>query len=186
MALTPADLRHGSGDQLLTYDTETNLEWLNLTVTYNRSYIDIQEGFGGFIGSLGFKFAKVYQISKLFKSVGVSKLGGPTATVDPVNDSAIEALLDLLGGRCLIRSMEYSQGLFDFGCINTPAATITVYGLFLNKTISPANAYADSGYGTFKSDKALHDVGAYLVRKRAQLPCVPVKKHNPRRTKHKK
>jgi hypothetical protein len=48
------DLVSGSGDQLLTLDTETNLEWLNLTATANRSANEVLGGFGRFATTHGF------------------------------------------------------------------------------------------------------------------------------------
>ena len=44
--LISTDLIEGSGDGLLTFDTETLLEWLDLTETTNQSYNDVMAGFG--------------------------------------------------------------------------------------------------------------------------------------------
>ena len=57
MSLIQADLVPGSGDQLITYDTETNLQWLNLTATANRSRNEVLAGFGGFTTTYGFRYA---------------------------------------------------------------------------------------------------------------------------------
>lgn len=45
-----------AGDGLVTRDTETGLDWLDLTATLNLSYNDIEADLGGWI-SLGFRHA---------------------------------------------------------------------------------------------------------------------------------
>ena len=85
MALIQADFLPGRGDQLLTFDSSTGLEWLNLTVTANRSYIDVLSGFGGFIGAFGFQYATPNQVGTLYKHAGVTKFGGPQAGLDLAN-----------------------------------------------------------------------------------------------------
>ena len=62
MALIQQDLVPGSDDQLLTLDTDTNLQWLHLTATANRSYQEVLADFGGFLGN-GFRYATVTEVT---------------------------------------------------------------------------------------------------------------------------
>ena len=101
MALIQADLLPGRGDQLLTFDSSSGLEWLNLTVTANRSYIDVLSGFGGFIGAFGFQYATPNQVGTLYKHAGVTKFGGPQAGLDLANHFGIEVLQDLMNGKSM-------------------------------------------------------------------------------------
>jgi len=48
MALLQQDLVPASGDSLITFDTDTNLEWLSLTKTVNLSISDVRNGTGGY------------------------------------------------------------------------------------------------------------------------------------------
>lgn len=175
MTIVQASLMPGSGDGLLSYDTQTGLEWLNLTATLNQSYLVIQAGFGGFLGSLGFKFAPVDQVITLYKHAGINKLGGPTPVIDPVNDTGVEVLLDLMGGQALKSPVEYAQGMVNSGTLTDRRAPVNLAGIFLNRSTSPANAYADSGYRSWRADDRAPDVAAYLVRKRPE-PRTSIKK----------
>ena len=51
MALLQQDLVPASGDSLITFDTDTNLEWLSLTKTVNLSISDVRNGTGGYATS---------------------------------------------------------------------------------------------------------------------------------------
>jgi hypothetical protein len=170
MTIVQSDLIPGRGDELLTYDTQTHLEWLNLTASLNQSYIAIQWGFGGFV-LMGFRFATSAQVSGLYKNAGISKLGGPSPLVDPDNDAGIEVLLDLMGGQAFSNPMESAQGMVNAGVITDRRTPIDVYGIFLNRTTSPVSnfgraGYADSGYKVWHAGDRAPNVGAYLVRKR--------------------
>ena len=63
-ALIELDL-FSSGDGLITQDTETGLEWLDLTSTLNLSITDILSDVGGW-KSLGFEHATIEQVTDLF------------------------------------------------------------------------------------------------------------------------
>src|SRR5262245_53925791 len=102
MALIQKDLFPGRGDQLLTFDTATRLEWLNLTVTANHSYLEVLAGFGGFIGTFGFQYATSAQVATLYTHAGVTKFGGPAPGVDLKNHYGIEVLQDLMNGKSMI------------------------------------------------------------------------------------
>ncbi len=57
-----------AGDKLITYDTETGLDWLDLGVTAGLSYNEVLGGAGGYIGN-GWRFAKANEIDALFSKV---------------------------------------------------------------------------------------------------------------------
>lgn len=54
-----------AGDGLLTLDTATGLEWLDLTQTVGQSYNSVFAGFGGYTTTQGFGFANTTQVSQL-------------------------------------------------------------------------------------------------------------------------
>ncbi len=65
--LIKEDFVPNSGDNWLTLDTETNLEWLNPMVTYMTDAIKIQfQNYGNWYGN-GFKAAKYEQVDNLMK-----------------------------------------------------------------------------------------------------------------------
>jgi hypothetical protein len=58
------------GDQLLTYDTVTKLEWLDLTVTKGLSGEEILSGAGGWVSD-GFRYPTGDELSVLFLHAGL-------------------------------------------------------------------------------------------------------------------
>lgn len=71
-ALITRDFAAGSGDALLTYDSDTGLEWLDTTITDGRSFTEIKAGWGGWTTSSGFRYATMAELRGLFVSTGVT------------------------------------------------------------------------------------------------------------------
>jgi len=172
MALIQADLIPGRGDQLLTFDSSTGLEWLNLTVTANRSYIEVLSGFGGFIGAFGFQYATPNQVGKLYKHAGVTKFGGPQAGLDLANHFGIEVLQDLMNGKSMAPiSLPKSTSIDTAGMVKTggagipsPLMPVEIMQTHLNKA-EPEKSYTDIGALTQKAGNRSPRIGSYLVRK---------------------
>jgi hypothetical protein len=97
-ALIEVDL-FTQGDKLLTLDTSTGLEWLDLTVTENESYNSIIGGFGGFITGEGFRYATEAEIAALRGQAGIVDLTGTSVAA---NRTGVDLLLLLMGctGNC--------------------------------------------------------------------------------------
>src|SRR5437899_724597 len=62
-----------TGDGLLTLDTATNLEWLNLTVTLGQSFNQIMAS--PYVENDGFQFATETQLRSLYAAVGITQTG---------------------------------------------------------------------------------------------------------------
>lgn len=60
-----------AGDQLLTLDTETGLEWLNVEQTYRRSRAEVVQLFGIDQEFEGFRFATLDEFQTLLKNAGI-------------------------------------------------------------------------------------------------------------------
>jgi hypothetical protein len=87
-----------TGDQLLTRDTATGLDWLDLTATLNLSARDIQGGSGGW-RSLGFVHATTMSVRTLFlnsdpPNVVINTGANP---LSPSNVNGAQRLLNLMG-----------------------------------------------------------------------------------------
>ncbi len=57
------------GDNLLTLDTQTGIEWLNVALTNGQSYNDVEAGI--YTAQLGFSYASGSDLSQLFVDSGV-------------------------------------------------------------------------------------------------------------------
>lgn len=85
-----------AGDELLTRDTGTSLEWLDLTVTTSLSYNDIVGGYGDYLTTHGFRYATALEVNQL-----ITNAGGD-------NPAGIQTLLDMLG--CTINCASANPG----------------------------------------------------------------------------
>lgn len=71
-ALITRDFVAGSADALLTYDSDTGLEWLDATITDGRSFTEVKAGWGGWTTTSGFRYATMAELRGLFVSAGVT------------------------------------------------------------------------------------------------------------------
>ena len=91
-ALISADLL-APGDGLITRDTATNLDWLDLTPTIGLSFNQVAGGAGGWT-SLGFRYATTTEVMGLYTDAGIVIFGGTTS---PLNVPGVSLLLGLMG-----------------------------------------------------------------------------------------
>lgn len=171
MALIQQDLVPGSGDQLLTLDTDTNLQWLNLTATAGRSYNEVMSGFGGFTTTHGFGYADGAQISALCSHAGISKgLTEPAFTPSPndaKNHHGTEALQNFMNGKTLIGSVIHSRGIMKPPAPppNVSSAILGTIHTFLN-LLNLAASHTESEGPTANPQVGDPEIGSYLVRVR--------------------
>ena len=174
MALIQKDLVPGSGDQLLTLDTETNLEWLNLTATANRSANEVSGGFGGFTTTHGFRYATGADLGTLYTHAGITKgLSEPAFMPSPNderNHTGIEVLLDLMNGKqYLAAPSSDTQSKITCHGINGGNPQWFVRFLSLNIT-KPMNSHTDVDPLMSLDHRAPH-IGSYLVRDVSASPA---------------
>ena len=81
------------GDSKLTVDTNSGLEWLDLTETAGLSMNEILAGTGGF-ASMGFRYATTTEVSGLFAAAGIVDTSGNSVAE---NAGPVIDLLLLLG-----------------------------------------------------------------------------------------
>ena len=99
MALLQQDLVPGSGDSLITFDTDTNLEWLSLRQTVNLSISDVRHGTGGYTTTYGFRYANGTEVQTLWNHAGITRFSpNQPVPVPDSNSTAIKKLIDWMGG----------------------------------------------------------------------------------------
>ena len=76
-SLVSRDLAPGSGDELITFDPLTDLEWLDFPATQNLSYAEINNGSGGYLADFGFRYADADDLWLFYQHAGVDFLGKP-------------------------------------------------------------------------------------------------------------
>lgn len=149
-------------DSLLTLDTQTNIEWLDLRATQNHSYQEVLSGFGGFTTTNGFRVASHSDVQLLFQNVGM-----PNQWVESPGyiAGATELLLHLGALKEIqyspLRSQYQSHGMWapenDWG----PGVS-TFYLTYMNQIPVSGRAYLDNGFTNF--DSSFDYRGTFLVR----------------------
>lgn len=177
MALVQQNLVPGTGDHLITLDTDTNLEWLSLNATANLSYLDVLGGAGGYTTTYGFRYATGQEIGLLHQHAGITRYGLSHVVPFPQsNHVAMETLIELMGGAALNSStssgsvLVQTQGMMKFRGtgVPTPATPMNVVQLWLFKN-NPASSYADSNPAR-QAGTRVPEIASYLVRNRV-LPA---------------
>lgn len=161
--LAVADLR-SAGDCLLTRDTKTGLEWLDLNATVNRSYEEVAAGFGGYT-TAGFRFASQGEVEQLFANAMATVLGSSGGAIGQ------RALLPETLGATFASS---GQGavLFGAGLFGRPTALGQV-GLASYEALANSLAPVVTQTNGSQSRSATNAyAGSFLVRS-TQVDAIP-------------
>lgn len=93
------DPQYGAGS--ITLDTNTNLEWLDISITRNRSYNEISSELNFNGEYFGFRYATKQDVQFLFENAGIPIVNtgfSPDQGYSQINTIPIENLATLLGG----------------------------------------------------------------------------------------
>jgi len=143
-----------AGDGLVTRDTETGLDWLDLTATLNLSYNDVEADTGGWL-SLGFRHATGSQVCGLFGTYAVAP--APCPGVLPVA-GPVTTLQGFVGITDTGPRTITSEGAFDDGDVSIGVGQATL--LRFGAGASQSQVLVDVLYAT-TADGTL---GHWLVR----------------------
>lgn len=164
--LLVGDLR-APGDGLLTLDTATSLEWLDLTATVGQSRSSVLSG--PFIAD-GFRYATRSEVNELWDDAGAVGSYGPS-NVAPAN-LLIEQMgctSQFLGSPC-DAPVDPTRGdvqHWNIGFFGTDPLDAGIVDLFLSlHDLRYGNAEMSLDFGTSDGIDILNrpDVGSYLVR----------------------
>lgn len=150
-----------AGDKLLTRDTVSNLEWLDLTRTLDISYTDMlaQLGPGGLYE--GFRYATVADIDNLQVNAGLRP--GLFLSTSPVEVNITVDLLDKLG----ITRLPNSSGSYgSWGITGTPFAPTTTIDdrIMRDFRISFAGVGMSTNQGVISDIGSSQETGSWLIR----------------------
>jgi hypothetical protein len=182
-ALLAGDLTT-SGDGLITKDSLTGLEWLDLTLTQGISFDAVAAGFGGYTTEKGFRFANAAEVNALSTSALEGKIGDFTSTPFLSNQIsaayfAAKEINTLLG--VTQNLSQRSEILSSIGYIAPVSATGTVAflgissNLTTNQTSQVRQTRGDAqGFGGRTPSSLSSSVtGSYLVRNSAPVKSTP-------------
>ncbi|ARN74886.1 hypothetical protein [Oceanicoccus sagamiensis] len=142
----------------ITRDTSTGLDWLDLTETNGRSYVDVSGKLGEGQEFDGWRYASVDEAQALWKNFGISS--GTMVSIsraDTLQYNSLVVAVDVLGNSVL----DIGDNYFDFGAIGFTADTVfndsgealyqKVSGFFSNPNEDYVNAYSPDAPALFPS-----------------------------------
>lgn len=157
--LSSVDFIAGTNDGLLTYDSQTNLQWLDVTQTVNQSFDDVRTGQWF---KQGFRYATKSELQTLFKNA---------ATPDDGKTHYFEtkALIDLLGATLIAGDRYTTSGFIgtDYlgNDINLQSHPI---GLTFSAQLGKLDFFPYIGQAHFKGGHPFSNEsgewGSYLIR----------------------
>ena len=148
-----------SGDNLITHDTVSGLNWLDLTEANNLSYDAVVAQLGAGEMYDGFRVATSAEVVKLWANFGVNlSAGAPTALY--TNDPAVAYAASILGDTW----HEEPEARYTGGLGYTSDAHNVIYQSVMGASTSMnvTNYWVDE-YRGFNSDVVLVNMATYLV-----------------------
>lgn len=145
----------------VTYDSNTKLEWLNVSLTTNLSYNYVV---ANLLGSgdpyYGWRYATVGDLATLFADAGVSQCGSGAYSCGVASPSELYPVSQLINDL----GQTYSGGITREvqGLLGSGNATFRNVGEFY--TVAPYGYMADANYGSVLWNSSDPSLGSFLVR----------------------
>ena len=150
-----------SGDTLLTLDTITGLEWLDVTLTAGQDY-DVVESSSTYVLNDGFRFATQAEVQAMMTAFGISPLNG---VFNAANLAPVTEALDLMGN---LLGDTFHQAMYDQG----PTMGLTIIQVDGSGTLAKGNLSQGTGLAKSHDFNGYLGLGSYLVRE-AAIPAPP-------------
>jgi hypothetical protein len=160
--VSQADAKFGAG--ALTYDSATKLQWLDLTITTNKSYAYVSSQFGAGGAYEGFRYASLAELNKLETDFGFTLLNSSTAVVG--NGIPAYNFINMLGNTRPSTngtSNPYTDGLI----LNAEVMVVGGVCSDGNCNGSANDMGHDFSRGIYSTSSASTSVGSFLVRSAA-------------------
>ena len=140
-----------------TRDTSTGLDWLDVTLTQNKTTNVILGGWGGYIDA-GWSYASEAQVCALFGALGdpISSCPGPVG--DPIAPGSAATLISLLGQTGDVGTF----GIYDAGNFSTSVGLGCIDGSVAGCGPNPNHVATFSSWGSTAT--VFPNVGSFLVR----------------------
>jgi hypothetical protein len=151
------------GDGLVTLDTTTHLEWLNLTATQDLSVDQVLGGTGGWV-NIGFQYASYSQVGQLLNDAGYLGSTSDYSTMRLVADNlSANAFLSDFGSTSPLNFTFGFMSPYPCGRIIGTATSCTDY-VEINANGAESQGYAIPDSGAFGTDTGRAYVGSFLIR----------------------
>lgn len=159
-----------SNDSLLTKDTESGMEWIDITYTQGASRTVVRNGYKDLVTTHGFRYATQSEVTNLFFSAGINNIANEFTES---NHNSIEYLQSLIGVTTSMGYGEYdwangpvTSGLVDFDPYVTFKSAVATMQL-LDPTLY--GRATDEDY-IISDNVSISWAGSYLVREIQPVP----------------
>jgi hypothetical protein len=157
---------HGPGS--LTIDTNSGLEWLELTLSTNLSpdFVSTQLGQGGLFE--GFRYATIAELTALFENAGIPNITFGPGTLTSANFEPVSSLMALIG-----TTVTTPEVLQTFGFLGEPSPFVPenlAVGVLQAFVVTQVGS-ADPVQSSNPSSSQFETVGHFLVRAIAKAPA---------------
>ena len=157
------------GDGLLTLDTSTGLEWLDVIASENLSYNDVINGVGNdWLNGQGFRYANTDEVDLFFRHAGWDgndqMVASSVAAANVILDlwSRSDALLNSADGtlftRALTKTIHATDAVWTSGVTYPSEGTAQIRALFNGTTVRNKHS----------------GLGSALIRDTINIPPVPL------------
>lgn len=153
----------GSFDGLI--DSDTGLEWLDVTVNENLSYNTmIGSNLNGY-GSQGYRYATVFEVGTLFENAGAILPALGTIRTDPANFAVGDLLISFLGANQTTSTNTFIQAVTGTNAPNGGQYAPWIRG---TSTLAPATL----SFGAYQPGDSVGNsaLGHWLVRETTVVP----------------
>ena len=173
-AVVSADWLTTVGDNLITHDTVSKLDWLDLTETNGLSYnyVSGQFGVGGQFD--GWRYATNSEVVALWNNFGIDLSAGSSYQV-PGHDPAVVEAVGFLGNLAeyfSVTTLDGVAGMTVDGVASNMLDTIGAATIISGNPLSDYTVYNPVGSFTVPTTYAFLHTGSYLV-KSSVVPVPP-------------
>ncbi len=159
-----------------TTDTATDLDWLDVTASINRSYNDVVTQFGIGGDYEGWRYANTSDFTQLWHNILGNNPTGLTWTINASSSSDLLPWIQVFGDTSINENFWvnaiYTRGFLD----SAPGFTSRPYSaqVYIDDTYSLHNT--DATYGWHYGDNRYSTMGSWLVRDASapEPPPVPI------------
>jgi len=153
-----------SNDNLITRDTTSGLDWLDLSLTNGSSFNQTMTQMGTSGQFNGFRYATTNEVENLWANVGIDLTAGASNGSTGSMQSGIMSMSTFLGNNVnLFDSVNYPYGALGYATNSLTDLTLTRMGAFYY-TPDSGNYFEGTGDVIVGSSDISGFSGSYLVR----------------------
>ena len=158
------------GIDSVTQDSESGLDWLDVTLSINRSFLDVNSQFGIGGDYEGWRYANTSDFTQLWHNILGNNPTGLTHTIHASSSSDLLPWIQVFGDTSTNENFwlnaSYTIGFLD----SAPGYTSRPYSaaVYIDDTYS--QHFTDATYGWYYGDNHYSTVGSWLVRETSPVP----------------